>query len=198
MWQACHWCVLGTSGKSAWLEQSELEKVVGDVVSSLSIMRGSCCQVQKVRLWLSPPLQGGPQIIHSEYNLPCDVGCVAASIGHYAIWNPPPLNFNLIWEISFHKVTWIPSDLRLLICCRGRKSTLSEHFGTWPMVAPGLSCCLSHVLRTLYFHFSFRPCFSHPPPLLKILICVVREPPFSVSRTSYTYTRKLFQWNALS
>lgn len=143
-------------------------------------MRGSCCQGEKVRLWLSPPLQGGPQIIHSEYNLPYDV---SSSIGHQAIGSPPAVNFNSIWEVSFHEVPWIPSDLRLLICCGGRKSALSEHFGILPMVAPGLSC-LSPVFRTLYFHFSFRPCFSLPPPLLKILICVVKEPPFSVSRAS--------------
>ena len=67
------------SGKPAWLEQSELEKVAGDAVSSLSLMRGSCCQVEKVRLLLSPPLQGGPQIIYSEYNRPWDV---SASMGH--------------------------------------------------------------------------------------------------------------------
>ena len=64
MWQACPWHVPETSGKPAWLQQSELEKGVGDAVSGLSIMRGSCCQGEKVRLWLSPPLQGGPQIIH--------------------------------------------------------------------------------------------------------------------------------------
>ena len=35
------------------------------------------------------------------------------------------MSFNLIWEISFHKVPWIPSDLRLLICYIGGGNLLS-------------------------------------------------------------------------
>lgn len=64
---------------------------------SFSITRGAWCQVQKVRLLLPPPLQCGPEIISSAYNLACDV---TASIGYSAVWSPPPVNFNLIWEIS--------------------------------------------------------------------------------------------------
>lgn len=142
---------------------------------SFSIMRGAWCQVQKVRLLLPPPLQCGPQIISSAYNLACDV---TASIGYSAVWSPPPVNFNLIWEISSLEVTGFsltpgfPSvvgegNLRFLKILELCQWWFQVFLGVYPKY-----------LEPFIFMSPLSPFSTYPPPLLKILICAVKGASF--------------------